>query len=69
MPITSVGNQFTRVWEERQMFLLIEGIRHQLMMKGISPNDVHAAFAQVRAALVANTTRAHLRLAVEGASP
>lgn len=49
MPITAVGNQFARVWEERQMFLLIEGIRHQLMRQGISPNDVRSAFDQVDA--------------------
>ena len=47
MPITSVGNQFTRVWEERQMFLLVEGMRHQLMREGIAPDDVESAFKKV----------------------
>jgi len=47
MPITSVGNHFTRVWEERQMYLLVEGIRQQLVRQGISPNDVRSAFDQV----------------------
>ena len=47
MPITSVGNHFSRVWDERQMFLLTSGMRQQLMKQGISPDDVTSAFEQV----------------------
>ncbi len=44
MPLTSVGNHFARVWEERQLHLLQTAMRVQLMQRGISPDDVRAAF-------------------------
>lgn len=43
----SLCAEFTRVWEERQLYLLVEGMRHQLMRQGISPNDVRSAFEQM----------------------
>ena len=49
MPITSVGNSFTKVWAERQMFLLIDGMRQQLIREGIEPDDVESAFKKVDA--------------------
>ena len=47
MPLNSVGNHFSRAWEERQLHLLKTAMRVQLVKKGISPNDVSAAFKEL----------------------
>lgn len=46
MPLNSIGTHFSRAWEERQLHLLKTAMRVQLVKKGISPDDVSAAFEE-----------------------
>ncbi len=46
MPLSTVGNNFTSVWEERQLFKLQALVRQMLAENGMSPADCATAFGE-----------------------